>query len=222
MTGLIPMPRLSHSRNLNDVTTPVQEGTVMFEDRIRLAIITGSVRDGRFGPTVATWFSRHAADRIDLDVDIIDLADSSFPPDMTASDDVRAFAERIDSADAFVIVTPEYNHSYPGPLKTAIDSVGNEWKGKPVGFISYGGMSGGLRSVEPLRVVFAELHAVIVRETISFHSAWHQFDAAGKPIDAERVAGAANALLDQLTWWAHALRNARAAHPYGRPMAVSR
>jgi len=59
--------------------------------------------------------------------------------------------------DAFVVVTPEYNHGYPGPLKTAIDSVGREWHAKPVGFVCYGGLSGGLRAVEQLRIVFASV-----------------------------------------------------------------
>ncbi len=68
----------------------------------------------------------------------------------------------------FVVVTPEYNHSFPGPLKAAIDRHVTPWQAKPVGFVSYGGISGGLRAVEHLRQVFAELHAVTVRETVSF------------------------------------------------------
>ena len=113
------------------------------------------------------------------------------------------------------MVTPEYNHSFPGPLKHAIDSLGHQWQAKPVGFVSYGGLSGGLRAVEALRVVFAELHAVTIRETVSFHSAWARFHEHGAPRDPELVNAAAGALLDQLAWWACALRAARAARPYG-------
>ncbi len=111
--------------------------------------------------------------------------------------------------------SPEYNHSFPGPLKHAIDSLGHQWQAKPVGFVSYGGLSGGLRAVEALRVVFAELHAVTIRETVSFHSAWDQFDEHGAPRHPDLVNAAAGALLDQLAWWARALRTARAARPYG-------
>lgn len=112
------------------------------------------------------------------------------------------------------MVTPEYNHSYPGPLKHAIDSLGKQWHAKPIGFVSYGGMSGGLRAVEALRVVFAELHAVTIRNTVSLHSARAQFDEHGAPRDPAGVNTAASALLDQLVWWARALRAARATRPY--------
>ncbi|MCP9490285.1 MAG: NAD(P)H-dependent oxidoreductase [Solirubrobacteraceae bacterium MAG38_C4-C5] len=169
-------------------------------------VIVGSVREGRFGPTVASWFVGRAQRREDLSTDVIDLA---------AAPDAQPFASRIDAADAFVIVTPEYNHGYPGPLKTAIDSAGSEWQAKPVGFVSYGGLSGGLRAVEQLRVVFAELHAVTVRETVSFHGARARFDERGQPRDRDAVNTAAGAMLDQLAWWARALRQARAVSPYG-------
>ncbi len=187
----------------------------MSADRLRVAIITGSVREGRFGPIVANWFSQQAALRDDMTIDRIDLADFDHPATMAATPEVQTFTARVEAADAFVVVTPEYNHSYPGPLKTALDSVGKEWQGKAVGFVSYGGMSGGLRAVEPLRVVFAELHTVTTRETVSFHQARNKFDDAGNPVQAEDVNAAATALLNQLAWWGHALRNARAAHPYG-------
>ncbi|MGH3852838.1 MAG: NADPH-dependent FMN reductase [Pseudonocardiaceae bacterium] len=172
-----------------------------------LAVIVGSVRAGRFGPVVAGWFVGQAKQRDDVTVDVIDLANTPIPS--------TNFASRISAADAFVVVTPEYNHGYPGPLKTAIDSLGPQWRAKPVGFVSYGGLSGGLRAVEQLRLVFAELHAVTIRETVSFHGAHERFDEHGAPRDPEAANTAAGVLLDQLAWWAHALRHARAAHPYG-------
>jgi NAD(P)H-dependent FMN reductase len=182
-------------------------GHAVPSEPFRLEVIVASVREGRFGPTVARWFVGRAEPRDDLRADVLDLA---------AAPDGRSFPSRIDAADAFVVVTPEYNHGYPGPLKTAIDSAGSEWHAKPVGFVSYGGLSGGLRAVEQLRVVFAELHAVTVRETVSFHGARARFDERGQPRDADAVNAAAAALLDQLAWWARALREARAAHPYGK------
>lgn len=174
-----------------------------------LAVIVGSVRERRFGPVVSDWFVGQAKQRHDLTLDVIDLAETPLPAQR------HTFAERIGAADAFVVVTPEYNHSYPGPLKNAIDALNTEWHAKPVGFVSYGGMSGGLRAVEALRVVFAELHAITIRETVSFHGAPDRFNERGEPLDREGVDTAAHALLDQLDWWARALRTARAIHPYG-------
>jgi NAD(P)H-dependent FMN reductase len=177
------------------------------EAMFALTVIVGSVREGRFGPVVADWFVGQAKQRDDVSVDVIDLADTPIPS--------ANFASRIGAADAFVVVTPEYNHGYPGPLKTAIDSVGREWQAKPVGFVCYGGLSGGLRAVEQLRIVFAELHTVTIRETVSFHGARGRFDEHGAPREPDAVNTAARTLLDQLAWWAHTLRRARAAHPYG-------
>ncbi|MCA1671925.1 MAG: NAD(P)H-dependent oxidoreductase [Actinobacteria bacterium] len=177
----------------------------MLEDRFQLAVIVGSVREGRFGPVVADWFVGQAKQREDVSIDVIDLADTPIPAAQ------RSFADRVGAADAFVVVPPEYNHSFPGPLKHAIDSLGRQWQAKPVGFVRYGG----LRVVEALRLVFAELHAVTIRETVSFHSAWDQFDEHGAPQHPDLVSAAAGALLDQLVWWALGLRAARAARPYG-------
>ena len=183
---------------------------------IRVAIIIGSTREGRFGPTVARWFTQQATQRNDMAVDVVDLAEMDLPADYPKefSPGVRAYLARLDEADAFVVVTPEYNHSFPAALKQAIDLGRREWQAKPVAFVSYGGMSGGLRAVEHLRQVFAELHAVTVRDTVSFHNFRRQFDDSGQPVDAAGVAAAAKTMLDHLGWWAAALRTARADHPY--------
>jgi NAD(P)H-dependent FMN reductase len=179
----------------------------MTEDPIQLAVVIGSVREGRFGPVVAAWFAERACRRPDLTVDVVDLLETG--PD-------AGFAERIGAADAVVIVTPEYNHSFPGPLKSAIDATGGEWRDKPVGFVAYGGLSGGLRAVEHLRPVLAELHAVGLRDTVSFHGAAGAFDATGRP--REEVAdAAATVLLDALLWWSRTLRRARLEHAAGGP-----
>lgn len=192
-------------------------------DPIKLAVIIGSIRQGRFGPTVANWFAGQAAGRDDLSIDIVDLAETPLRLAVAAvdtkpaPDTARALADlspRLDAADAFVVVTPEYNHSFPAALKNAIDHHNAQWHAKPVGFVSYGGISGGLRAVEQLRLVFAELHTVTIRETVSFHNAWSQFDDQGKPVSPAGCNGAAKTLLDQLTWWARALREARTVRPY--------
>jgi len=166
----------------------------------RLAVLIGSVREGRLGPTVARWFARHAARRTEVDVDLVDLADAGVSGDLDA---------RLAGADAVVVVTPEYNHSYPGPLKTALDASGDAWRAKPVAFVAYGGLSGGLRAVEHLRPVLAELHATTLRDTVSFHGAGGCFDADGEPHDAAGAGAAADVVLDELAWWAPTLRAMR-------------
>lgn len=176
---------------------------------VRIALIVGSTRERRFGPTVADWFVTQVARHGGIELEVLDLAAVEVPS--------AAFAERIGAADGFVVVTPEYNHSFPGPLKTALDSVREQWAAKPVAFVSYGGVSGGLRAVEALRPVFAELHAMSIRETVNFASYWELFDGEGHLKDAAGPDTAAGALLEQLLWWAHALRNARTAQPYGSP-----
>lgn len=187
---------------------------------VQLAVIVGSTREGRFGPTVATWFAEHAAQRADVAVDVIDLAEVRLParlssePDQEGARALAAVGPQLATADAFVVVTPEYNHSYPASLKNAIDWHFTQWQAKPVGFVCYGGISGGLRAVEHLRQVFAELHAVTVRDTVSFHDAQSKFDSAGRPMDLVACGAAATRLLDQLVWWASAARVARAERPY--------
>lgn len=204
--------------------TTVTSPTTTANTPLRLAVITGSTREGRFAPTVASWFLSQVAQRDDFEVDAIDLAELPLPTALQATPVVEGewvspalgdFTARVESADAFVVVTPEYNHGYPASLKLAIDSVYSGWRGKAVGFVSYGGVSGGLRSVEQLRQVFAEVHTVTVRDCVSFHGAWQQFDENGDPRDPEAVNAAAKVLLDQLAWWAEALRAARAKRPYG-------
>ena len=136
----------------------------------------------------------------------------SFLPNVKAV--AATFAKRIGIADAIIVVTPEYNHGYPGGLKVAIDTVRDEWRAKPVGFVCYGGTSGGLRAVEQLRAVFAELQTATVRNTVSLHHAYDLFADNGDLQEPERADAAAHALLNQIGWWARALRHGRAVEPF--------
>ncbi|MET8278924.1 NAD(P)H-dependent oxidoreductase [Micromonospora sp. NPDC005174] len=189
---------------------------------LRLAVICGSVRDGRFGPTAARWIADQAGSRDDLEVDYIDLIDHPLPVGLTQSPDpdvaetLSRIGPRLAEADAFVVVTPEYNHSYPASLKSFIDWHYTQWQAKPVALVSYGGMAGGLRAAEHLRLVFAELHAMTIREQVSFHMAWEKFGPDGNPVDPEAVGAAVKTMFDQLVWWGEALRAARERHPYGK------
>lgn len=179
------------------------------KDPLRLEVIVGSVRVERFAPVVVDWFLERAGARDEFDTAVLDLADTSLPQDLSRSAAVDAFADRIGRADAFVVVTSEYNHGYPAALKTALDTVKYEWRAKPVGFVAYGGMSGGLRAVEQLRQVVAELHMVSIRESVSFHQARKHFDP-----DDGAANDAAGRMLAQLAWWGDALRTQREHTPY--------
>ncbi|MFF4779161.1 NADPH-dependent FMN reductase [Microtetraspora fusca] len=195
----------------------------MPEEPLQLAVIVGSVRDGRLGPTVAAWIAGQARSRGDWTVDVVDLAGIDLPmvlpdfggtPTPAAAQALATLTPRLERAEAFVVVTPEYNHSFPASLKNAVDWHNRQWHTKPIAFVSYGSVSGGLRAVEQLRLVFAELHAVTIRDTVSFQHAWAQFDANGTPTDPDACTAAAKIMLDRLDWWARTLREGRAARPY--------
>ncbi|RST07632.1 NADPH-dependent oxidoreductase [Streptomyces sp. WAC05374] len=190
---------------------------------LTLAVIVASNREGRFGPVIADWFLAHATQHTDFATDVIDLGDPgnelptalSYDPAPAVRDKLAGLSTRLAAADAFVVLTPEYNHSFPASIKNLIDWHYTEWQAKPVGFVSYGGLSGGLRAVEQLRQVFAEMHAVTVRDTVSFHNARGHFDDEGRHKDPTAPDAAAKTMLDQLAWWGHALRDAKAVRPYG-------
>jgi NAD(P)H-dependent FMN reductase len=175
---------------------------------IRVAVIYGSTRQGRFCDTVVNWVAARMWDRGGYWLDLID------PTEMTVDESgLSALAHRLEQADAFVVVTPEYNHGYPAPLKSLIDATGLAWRAKPVAFVSYGGISGGLRAVEQLRQVMVELHAMSVRHVTSFAYAQEQFDETGNPRDP-RAGCSLERLISQLRWWALALRAARQRQSY--------
>ncbi|GAA1683108.1 NAD(P)H-dependent oxidoreductase [Fodinicola feengrottensis] len=188
--------------------------------KLRLVVIIGSTRRGRFGPTVAEWFTGRAGRRGDLEVDVVDLAVTRLPEVLTDVDEelpvsVRELGFRLAAADAFVVVTPEYNHSFPAPLKTALDWFYEEWAAKPVAFVAYGRESGGLHAVSQLRLVFAELNATAIRAAVTLPDYWDLFAADGSwPKPSAACHTMVKTMLDQLTWWACALREARARQPY--------
>ena len=170
---------------------------------LKVGIIYGSTRPGRFCETMVRWTAAQITANAGCAIELIDPS--------SAANDLK---QRLDACDAFVVVTPEYNHGYSAPLKQLIDSFGEEWHAKPVAFVSYGGISGGLRAVEQLRLVFAELHAVTIRDSVSFAGAWEQFDSSGALRDPERAGRSMQAMLRRLRWWAAVLADARRVSPY--------
>ncbi|MGW4502313.1 NADPH-dependent FMN reductase [Micromonospora sp. NPDC004336] len=181
-------------------------------DALRLAVIVGSTREGRAGDRIARWFCERAEGHDGLALTVVDLADYDFPAGYPAEPTpaMRAFAEQVRRAEAFVVVTPEYNHSFPASLKQAIDYAYDEWQAKPVGFVSYGCGSVGLHAVDQLRTVFTALHAVTVRDVVGVDLLYGE----PTPLTTDRLRRAARVLLDQLCWWGLTLRDGRAARPY--------
>ncbi|GAA3080879.1 NAD(P)H-dependent FMN reductase [Kribbella aluminosa] len=167
---------------------------------LRLLVLTRNVEAGRFGTAVTGWFVGEIERADEFKLELIDLSRTP----------LEELPGRVEDADAVMIVTAEYNHAYPGDVKTAIDAVRRPWYAKPVGFVVYGGRSGGLRAAEQLRLVFGELHAVTIRDSLGFRE--EDFED-GEPVDPTTSTAAA-ALLRQLAWWARSLRDARASTPY--------
>jgi NAD(P)H-dependent FMN reductase len=183
---------------------------------LRVAVIIGSTRRGRVGEHVANWFVAQTRRRDDVDATVVDLAEFDFPASYpnVATPAMIAFTGALAKAEAFVIVTPEYNRSFPASLKQAIDFAYDEWQAKPVGFVSYGCGSLGTYAIEQLRTVFTELQAMTLRNTVGFDLLDGGFDGTPRPHDPVRAQRSVDSLLDQLSWWGRALRDARAAHPY--------
>ncbi|GAB3716885.1 NADPH-dependent FMN reductase [Nocardiopsis oceani] len=186
-----------------------------------LAVVIGSIRPDRFGPTVARWFTAEARRHGAFDIDLIDLADYELPVELAGNDysvtppeDVVRLGSRLAKADAFTLITPVYNRSYPASLKTAIDWFYSEWVLRPVSFISYGGITGGLTAVEHLRGIFPEFPAIATKSFISLANFEKTFDYDGRPVDSAGLRTPATAVLDELAWWAPMLREARKTRPY--------
>lgn len=189
----------------------------MQHDRIQLAIIMGSSRQGRFCQTVTDWATELIARDSRFEVDIVDPIELPLSgwSELTESRGAPSLCQRLGRADAFIVVTPEYNHSFPASLKAVIDLAYEGCQAKPVGYISYGGTSGGLRAVEQLRLVFTGLHAVSVRDSVSLVHATRLFrDENSDPEKWAMVHRAMTAMLSRLHWWAAALREAREQNPY--------
>jgi NAD(P)H-dependent FMN reductase len=185
----------------------------------RLTIIVGSTRPGRAGLPIARWFADRARSHGGFDVNMVDLAELNLPLlDEPNHPRLRRYIHRhtkdwsaiVDASDAFAIVTPEYNNGYPAALKNAIDYLHEEWCDKPVGFVSYGGVSAGTRAVQQLKQVVTTLkmHPVVEAVSIPFHVQFIGDD--GRVQANEIMEQAADAMLDELARVEGALRPLRA------------
>jgi NAD(P)H-dependent FMN reductase len=185
-----------------------------------LTIIIGSTRPGRAGAAIAQWFAARAKDHGGFDVTVVDLAEVDLPlldePNhprrrQYTQQHTKDWSAIIDAADAFVIVTPEYNYGYPAALKNAIDYLHHEWQHKPVGFVSYGGVAAGTRAVQQLKQVVTTLRMLPVFDSVNipFHTQFLDSDGVLRP--NEVMEKAADTMLDELVRTEAALRPLRPA-----------
>lgn len=178
---------------------------------LNIPIILGTGREGRQSEKVARFMLDSVKTRKDIRTELIDVRDYriSFTDNSETSEPAKALSKKIGAADGFIIVAPEYNHGYPGELKMMLDMLYEQYARKPVGIcgVSAGGL-GGARMVEQLRLVSIEFHMVPIREALYFSSVQNLFDEAGK-IKDESYSNRVNKFLEELVWYAKALKTAR-------------
>jgi len=190
---------------------------------IKVKIIIGSTRQGRFSEKPAKWIFNQIKAVEGVEAEILDLRDYPMPffeePSSPSSAKepyknpvVEKWTAKIAEADAFIMVTPEYNHGYPAVLKNAIDYVYKGWNQKPVGFLSYGG-AGGARAIEQLRQVVAEMQMASIRNSLQIF--WPMYlevlkeTVGAQPSALDALKDGAGKFNEQLLWWARALKTAR-------------
>jgi NAD(P)H-dependent FMN reductase len=187
--------------------------------KLKIGIVISTTRTARFGHKPAQWIRNIAAERDDMDVEIVDLRDFPMPffdevasnawvPSQNAI--AQQWQKKIGGFDGFIFVTAEYNHGLPASLKNALDYAYPEWNKKAAGFVGYGSV-GGARAIEQLRLVAAELQLATIRTGVyiqgaDFMAVWKE----GKELkDIAYLQAGAKDMLDQLAWWTRALKGAR-------------
>ncbi|KQZ14227.1 FMN reductase [Mesorhizobium sp. Root554] len=187
----------------------------------KIAIVVGSTRAARFADKPVEWIARIARQHADIDVEVVDLRDFPLPFfDEVASsawvpsqnEVAQRWQRKVAEFDGFIFTAAEYNHGPTAVLKNAIDYASNEWNKKPAGFVGYGGV-GGARAVEQLRMHAVELQMAPVKSAV--HITWGDLlavrEGQKKLDDLEHLNQAAQALINDVAWWAKALKKAREA-----------
>ena len=191
----------------------------MNNQMLKVAIILGSTRPGRNGEAVSRWIHDIAKKRNDANFDLVDikdfnlpLLDEPIPPSIRqySNEHTKIWSAKIDSFDAYIFVTAEYNHGIPGALKNAIDFLFKEWNNKVAGFVSYGS-AGGVRAVEQLRLVMAELKVATVRAQVPL-SLFTDFENFTKFKPAPFQEKSVNTMLDEVIAWGGVLKTLRTSN----------
>ena len=188
---------------------------------ISLKIIIASTRQGRKGPLLADWIFEKARAHSEFDVEVIDLAAVNLPfmdepnhPRLKqyTHQHTKDWSTKIASADAFILVTPEYNHGYPATIKNAIDFLYHEWRHKPIGFVSYGGIAGGTRAIQLLKPVLAclEMTPLTAAVNVPFFTKYIQDDKFTASDEQNKMAAG---LFAELKTWSGLLNQLRTATP---------
>ncbi|HET9953643.1 MAG TPA: NAD(P)H-dependent oxidoreductase [Polyangiaceae bacterium] len=184
----------------------------------KLQVIAVSTREGRAGLPLVQWFSSRAMAHGGFDVELVDLKDVALPmfdepahPRLKKyrGEHTKAWSARVDAADAFVFVMPEYNHGAPPSLINALDYLSSEWAYKACGFVSYGGLSGGTRGVVHAKQVLSAMKMVPLVESVAFPFFNKLFREDGS-FDGSQQEAAAKTMLDELVRWTQALTTLRA------------
>lgn len=183
-----------------------------------LKIIIASTRPGRKGPALANWIFEVAKKHAEFSVELLDLAEVNLPfldeanhPRMQKyeKEHTKKWSATISNADAFIFVTPEYNFGYPATLKNALDFLYNEWNYKPVGFVSYGGLSGGTRSVQAIKQVVTAMKMVPLVEGVNIPFFTKHIDEQNIFNADEPIQKSAEEMLAELLKWTEALQQIR-------------
>lgn len=183
----------------------------------KLSVVVTSTREGRVGLAIGKWFEEVARKHGGFEVELVDLVEVALPlldepnhPNQRnyQKDHTKAWSARVAAADAFAFVVPEYNYGMPPALLNALDYVYHEWHYKAAAFVSYGGQSGGLRSVQMAKPVLTTLRMMPIPEgvTVQFFS---KYMKEGRFEPAEAFDKPAHGLLDELGRWTKALQTLR-------------
>ncbi len=184
---------------------------------IKIQVILGSTRPNRKSEMVGKWVLGEISKNPEIEAELVDLRDFPLPfynevagpqglQGNFSVEIAKKWGEKIKEADGYIIITPEYNHGYPAVLKNALDYAYFEWNNKPVAFVAYGGVVGGSRSVEQLRLVTIELQMAPIREAVYIPNIWSGFD---KEVYNKKL----DLLFSQLLWWARIFKTGRAKNP---------
>ncbi len=187
----------------------------------KIGLIIGSTRQGRFADHPASWIAEKVKERGDMDIEVLDLRDYPMPffdepasPAWVPSKDETAqkWQAKLDELDGFIFTVAEYNRAPTGVLKNALDYAYPQWNNKPVAFVGYGS-AGGARAVEQLRLIAVELQMAPIRSGV--HIQWADYMPVAKGEkklgELQHLNDTAVTMLDQLAWWAKALKTARDA-----------
>lgn len=187
---------------------------------LKLQVIIASTRPGRVGPAVANWFADYAKQQAGFEVELVDLADFNLPiydepahPRMQQYEHAhtKRWSAKVQAADAYVFVTPEYNFGPPPAFVNALNYLYKEWNYKPCGFVSYGGLSGGMRAVQMEKQLVTTLKMMPMVEAVALPMVWNQLGEDGKFSATQPIEHSAQELLQELGRWAAALKPMREA-----------